>query len=160
MSEPKLTIEFVCDRVKAFMVANLNTKLAAIDAELNDGITLATIPSAAYFFDYLGAEIANFPVFVLYGAQPEAGARSGHMIATKLTIPIAVVLTDEGNDLNILRRLLRYQRALKEIFELQWNREPGALTFEVVNLAPYEIKLLGREQPDRIMGIQLETHFA
>jgi hypothetical protein len=163
MAEPKMTVELICDTVKAYLVANLNTKLAAIDTEYaSDGlnITLATIPGEAYFFDYLGDEVANFSPFILYGAEPEAGARSGQLVATKLTIPVCVVLTDHGNDQHILRRLLRYQRSLKELFESGWNSVRNALQFEVTNLAPYPIRLLDREHDDRIIGIKLETHFA
>lgn len=157
MATAKVDFESIADAVKAYLQAKLNTKLAEIDAEKNDGITLATIPATAYFFDYLGSEEVNQPVFVLYGvSRMEPVSRSVQAVATRVTMQVAVVLTDSGNDREVLKRLLRYQRALREVFETGWNSVSGSLKFEVGSLAPYGLDLLNRGADDRIIGITLE----
>lgn len=162
MPNPKVDVEFVFERIKAFLKEKLNAKLAEIDAEKADGITLASIPEEAYFFEYLGTEVANFDPFVLYGVadMPVSGASPGPGTVVRVIASISVILTDDGNDLFIVNRLLRYQRALKEIFEKGWNSVSGSLKFDVSSVAPFPLKLLGRDQPSRIVGIELGFYLA
>jgi hypothetical protein len=157
VATPKTDQETVCDAVKAYLASKLTAKLAEIDAEKNDGITLAPIEDGAYFFEWLGNAEVNYPAFVLYGVgDPEAVSRSGQVVAQKFSMTVAIVVTDSGNDTNIIRRLLRYRRALKEIFESGWNAVRNSLKFEVTELAPYPFRLLGKETDDKIIGVKLE----
>lgn len=159
----RLDIERFCAEVETFLKANLNTKLAALDAEKADSITLKTLPTAAYFFQTLGDKIANYDPFLFYGIDSmrvRDGQGIGPATAKDYTIHVVVVIQDNGNDPNIVKRLLRYQRALWEIFEVDWATLRHGVKLRIGGLVPIALELLNRSAPDRAIGISLEVTLA
>ncbi len=152
-------IENLLVDIKAFLVANLNTKLTAIDSDKADSITLAQVDSSAYFFQNLSkAAVANYNPFVLYGID-EIPKQLGIGPATikEYTLFVIVVLTDSGNDPDSLKRLLRYQRALTELFEESWNRVGGSVRFKVSGLVPIPLSLLDDNRISNVIGVNLDV---
>jgi hypothetical protein len=160
MATPKVDIEVVCIAVETFMKARLNTKLAEIDAEKADGMTSPTVPDEAYVFEYWGEEFANFNPVVLIGiAGMDASDGPGPGVVQTVRLQVGVVLTDDGTP-NIVRKLLRFQRALTEIFTKEWDTVYRAVKFRVSGIEPFPVSLLHRDQPDRMIGITLEFSLA
>lgn len=160
MATPKVDIEVICIAVEAFMKARLNTKLAEIDAEKNDGLTCLTVPDAAYVFEYWGEEVSNFNPVVLYGfGGMDAVDGVGPGVIDLVRLQVGVVLNDNGAP-DLVRRLLRYQRALKEIFTKDWDKVYGAVKFRVSGTEPFPLQLLHRQAPDRMIGVTLEFSIA
>jgi hypothetical protein len=151
-------IENFFDDLKAFLQANMNTKLAAIDAEKADGITLGTISNAAYFFQTLGDEIANYNPFVFYGIDQLPANAIYSNVDAAITAQVVIVLSDDENDPNIMKRLLRYQRALIELFESNYAGISKIGKILVSGLAPAPLALAGRAGLDRVIGVNLEVH--
>ena len=163
----KLDIEQLCAEMATFMRSKLNTRLLALDSEKNDGITLKPVTSTGepdgFFFQDLGDRIANFDPFVLYGidsVRVQPGQNIGPATAKTYTIHVIVVIQDNGNDPSLTKRLLRYQRALWEIFEVDWATVRHGAKFKIGGLMPIAFELLNRSQPDRAVGISLEVTLA
>lgn len=160
MPTPKNDLESVCLALETFMRARLNTKLSEITTEKNDGIVLPTVPDAAYVFEYWGEEVANFNPVVLYGfAGMEAADGPGPGVVEQIRMQIGVVLNDDGSA-ELIRKLLRYQRALKEIFLSGWDRVAGVSNVRVSGVEPFPIALAKRDNPDRVIGVTVEFSIA
>jgi len=157
----KFDIEALLTQMQSFMQAKLPAKLTALDAEKNDGITLAAVDSGAYTLQIPSYAMTNFDPFVLYGIddiEPNGGIGPGTREPYKLYVVLG--LTDSGNDPDVIKRLLRYQRALKEIFQADWASVAGSVKFKVSGLVPVPLSLLEENKPVRntkIVGINLDV---
>lgn len=160
MATPKLDIEAVLGLIETFIKANLNTKLAALDTEKSDGITLATIATDAYFLETLDRGVASHKAFIVYGIEAGEAVGIGPGTSEKWKIFVVLVLSDEGSDTQIVKRLLRYQRGLKEIFETSWASITTAVKFKIASLRAVPIELFDSSFPCRAIGIVLETTLA
>lgn len=105
----------------ALVQSKLNTKIAAINTEKNDALVLATIPNEQYIFETLTSEMLNYKGFmVLFGIQdtPIREQSDGSTIEdVVITFQIGTFDNGEKDRSNTLYKLLRYRRALKEIFQ-------------------------------------------
>lgn len=154
-------IESFFNDLETFLVANLNTKLAALDTEKNDGISLTTLASNAYFFSSMGEEVANMNPFVYYDIDSMKETGSVYAATTKGFIAnVIVVLSDEGNDPDIAKKLLRYQRALIELFESNFSNVCPVARIQVSGLQPISFQLRNRPCMDRAIGVSLEVTIA
>lgn len=162
MADTRYDIEDFTDNLLAFLQANLNTKLAAIDTAKNDGITLSQIHSAAYFFQNLSVEIVNQNPFVFYRIDTLGGAENlFSAVDRNFSMQVMVVLSDDGNDTDIMRRVLRYQRALIELFESNYASVSKLGKVKVQGLAPFPIEsLANRTEISQVVGVTLEVHIA
>lgn len=155
-------IESLLSDIRAFLVANLNTKLAAIDAEKNDGITLAQVNSSAFLDQTAGDhEMMNYDPFVMYGIEeaPETQA-VGPGTITPYILFVVVALTDTANDPNVYKRLLRYQRAFRELFEANWANVGGSVKFKVSGSVPIPVNLLDKKRISKVVGVTLSVALA
>lgn len=147
--------ESICAEVKAIMVANLNTRLAAISTEKGDSIALRTVNAEAYFFQTLDQEPAAFDPFVFYGISEIEGEGGATQTPMKLKIFCVVICADEGEDEFTSNRMFRYQRALREIFEENFELPESQVKLVVSSLVPVEVKLLNSTQSHRAIGVEL-----
>jgi len=111
----------------------------------------------------LGDGENNFDPFIIYGVQDFPDSRGiGPQTAVRHSLYVVVVLQDNGNDSNLIKRLWRYQRALRELFEFNWATAATGkgVKFVVGNLTPTPLELLNRSQPDRAIGITLDVVIA
>lgn len=157
MAYPLYDIESLMADIKSFLQAKLNTKLADIDTEKADGITLATIDSGAYFWNWMGDEVANYNPFVFYGIDSEQPNSVGAGNVRVFTIQVFVVLTDTQNDPEIMKRMYRYQRALFQIFEKDWSTVGRGVNFEITGLLPFVFSLFQAQNAHRGIGVQLKA---
>ncbi len=157
----KYDIESLLVDMLTFMRAQVNRQHAAIDPEKNDGSTLSTVANGAYFLQTASYDMTNFDPFVLYGIDDiEPGGGLGPATRHPYKLFVVVGLSDENNDPNLIPRLLRYQRALTEIFELNWASIAGSVKFKVSGLVPVPLALLDEKRPVRttkIVGINLDV---
>lgn len=154
-------LEELCADVEACMRANLNTQLAIINSEKDDGITLKPVSDGAYFFEYWQERIANFNPAILYGIEDLSNPEPvPSLMVMQIKLSISLLLSDDGLDSNIMKRLLRYQRGLIEVFERNWNAVSRSVKFAVSGTTPFPIVLENRSYPDRIIGITLEGTLA
>lgn len=162
-----IDVEAIISRVVAVVQANINTKLTAIDARKNDGITLkqfvnpgtGSSTDGSYAVLTTDSQVMNFNPFMYVGAQLAGSQPVGVATDVDIVIDLVAVLNIEGLDHNAWRRLLRYQQALKEIMQENWRDAdiPGQLFIE--SLEPRPIEELGTE-PYMGCGIRLKTTLA
>lgn len=149
-------IELLLSDIEAFLVANLNTKLAAIDTEKNDGVTLAQINSAAYYQQTIHKETLNYDPFVIYGIEAIEARGQGPATLEKYQLYVVVVMTDTHNDPKLLKRLLRYQRALKELFHANWSTIGNPVKMKVSSLVPVPLALFDDGRISSLIGVSLD----
>lgn len=150
----KYDVEKFCADLKAVVVGNINTKLLAIDAEKNDGIVLKPIDADAYFFQELNGKVANYDPYLLYSIEDMGSSGHGPMTSQAPVIHFIIVLADTGQDVNgIAARMLRYQRALKEVFEEHWSENGNAIKIEISSMVPVQFTLMNSANPFRAIGV-------
>jgi hypothetical protein len=152
----KYDVETFCDDILATLTANLNAKISAINSEKNDGITLASVESDAYFFQELNSKAANFNPYVLYSIEELGSDNAGPYASVKPTLHVIAVLSDNGEDADgCAKRLLRYQRALKEVFEENWTQNAGSVKINLSSLVPVQFSLMNSAESFRAIGVSI-----
>ncbi len=153
-------IESFCDDVQTALSDNLNTAITAINTEKNDSLSLASLSSGAFFFQSLVPQVVNQNPFVFYRldslevVQPSPESH----IATRLTMQVMVILEDDGNDALIIKRMLRYQRALIDLFTSRYSRVSKIGKIKVSGITPFPIDALaGRANISQVSGVTLEV---
>ena len=153
--------EDLLDKTIAMVKANLNTKLASIDTQKNDGITLKTFDDdESYFFQSLDDEIINVDPYLLYGIESiESDSQQYGQSADKITMFFAIIKSD-NNESDIVKIMLRYQRALKEIFEENFT---GIEIANKININSYGIvpfESLDQTAKYKAIGLTVESYLA
>jgi hypothetical protein len=158
----KTDIESVLDGVKAFLVANLNTQIAALNAEKNDGISLKSVNATAYHLQYPQDRTELGDPFVVYDeAQEPRIEANGGMVAAVHSVGVSIVLADNGLDGDIVKRLFRYRRALQDLFSDKWASVYGSHKFKMRLWSPTPpFKNMETQYTGRAVGIILEVAVA
>lgn len=154
MSYQKYDIEKLLTDIQALYAANLNTKIAAINSEKSDSITLATVSSSAYFTDLMAAQI-NYDPFILYSVENVASKPQYGMSIEDVTVSVVLVFEDTGQDTSIYNRMLRYGRALKEVIEDNFTLAENAVKLEVQSLLPVYFKAVDSQEFYRAVGVNI-----
>lgn len=153
-------IEQLLVDIQDIMVSDLNTKILAINAEKDDDLTLRQIPRLAYFMQSMDERHANFNPFVYFGVESieedGSGTNFGHT-AEKVTIAVAIVVADEGSEVDMARKLFRYQRALKEIFEENFNSISEGVKIAVQGQVPIDLSLVNNDFKHKAIGVTLKV---
>ena len=157
MAYPLYDVESLMRDIESFLKAKFNPQLLVIDAEKADGLTLAPLDTAAYFWNWMGDQVANYNPFIFYGIDSEEPASIGPGTVRVFTIQVFVVLTDSQNDPEIMKRMYRYQRALFQIFEKDWSTVGRGVNFEITGLLPLVFSLFQTQNMHRGIGIQLKA---
>jgi hypothetical protein len=151
-------MESFCDDLKTFLQANVNTKLAAMDTAKNDGITLSTIASGAYFFQTMGSEVANYNPLIYYGVS-EATANVIQSDADRSFIcDVVLIFSDDGNDPDIVRKMFRYQESLLQLFETNYAAISKLGTIKIHTVYPFSQIQTNSALKDWSVGVALEVH--
>src|SRR4051794_37346159 len=111
----KYDVEQFLSDLSTILSTYLNAKLTEIDNDKNDGVTSKGIDSNAIFTLSLDQVVVNYDPFILIGLDIKSTSVAS-ATADILSIPIMLVIEDSG-DADIKKRILRYMRALKEVFE-------------------------------------------
>jgi hypothetical protein len=157
----KYDIENLLTDLAAIAKTNLNTKIAAITAEKNDDIVLKTIDSGAYFFQSLAKNrAASYPVFLFYGMDDPTADGIGPGTAETVNIFFLVVLQDTAEEEVYMTRLLRYSRALKEIFEENYATIRRVSRILVSNLAPVSFEIENVSGTFKAVGVKVRATLA
>jgi len=147
--------ESLLSDIETVLKNNLNTRIAAINTEKADSITLATIDSGAYFMD-MDDRSANYNPIVVYTISSIETESIGHATARNIIVNIAIIVNDNG-DLSIVKRMLRYGRALREVFEQNFRYIRALDNFKIQSLPVLGFQLRNNSQRYKIVGLDLET---
>lgn len=152
-------LESICDEIKAILVANLNTKITAINAEKNDDFAMTAINDDAYVFQDLNGVTQNYNPNIFYGVTDVQGEGQFGGTPSKAQFIVAVVFSDEGSVLTPARQLFRYQRALREVFEQNFQLPESGCKLSVASQVPVEITLVNSSYRHRAAAVLLTTDF-
>lgn len=155
----KYDVETFFADLETFMKANLNTKIAAINTEKSDSITLATVADEAYFFQSLDERVANYNPIIFYGLTSDVESDGiGPYTSKKLKVNVTIIVNDQ-NLASLGKRYLRYNRALEEIFLENWDRAVNnGIKLKVTSPVLIDFTLLNDSQPYRVVGVELEAN--
>lgn len=156
-------IEIVLDDLEKFWKANLNTELAAIDAEkapidtaAGRSITLKPLDSAAHFQQSLDDRATNFDPFMLLQVGVIESQPIGPASADEVPIGCFIALVDQNTE-HLIRRILRYQRALKTLATKNFADISGSDKFKVISMVPISFQLQGTSAPHKLIGIDIRV---
>ena len=157
----KYDLEKLLNDIETILKANLNTKLAAIDTEKADSITLATVDSTAYVRQSLNGETVNSDPFIFYGVDEiETVEGLGFGTNAKYSITVMLILADMNADLDIANRMFRYLRAIQEVFQENWNETDNGVKLFISSLAPIAVTDMDTNATYRAIGVKLEATLA
>lgn len=155
----KTDFEDILAGVKTIMVDDLNAKTAAITAEKGDGIVIPDVESNAYFMQSMNDRAANFDPIIVYGIEDIENTSNGPQNAEKIFISAVVLLTDNGRE-NINEIMFRYSRALKEIFEDNWQKLKSSDRIVVNRSTVVPFTALDSSATYKAVGIEIEINLA
>ena len=152
-------LESILTDVLAVMTDNLNTKITAINTEKNDSITIGQVSSSSYFLD-LDSKSSNHDPVVLYGIADVQNEAIGPATSKIVTIGVSIIKNDNGINPNIVKQMLRYGRALEEIFQDKFKNKRAWGDFKVDVLPVLSFLRSDVSQRYKIVGINIITTLA
>lgn len=106
-------IEGAVDAIKTYLAAKFAAKVAALNTEYNDGITIEDMK--AWRIDYL-AEEQGFPIGIVYGYRGRPESEGDNYVRGEHVIDLVFVATDQNVE-TLRRKLFRYVRAAIELVQ-------------------------------------------
>lgn len=156
----KYDLEDLMADVKSIMTTYLNTKITALNSEKSDAITLVQVDSEAYHLQQMNGKSPNFDPFIIYGVTNIEGEGLGPHTETEIDVQVALVLADNGEDVEITNRMYRYGRALREVFEEHFSENSNAIKLSIKSLVPVQFTGLNSANDSRVVGVTLSLAFA
>lgn len=164
---PKYDAESLMSDVRALLVAKLNTKIAAIEAEKiaagfpATGIT-AVDTSAGYFEQSWSDAILNINPALFFGIEEISAEGVGPATGETFHIWVDILVLDNGQDALTKNRVHRYSRALREVFEENWDTAlSSASKIKIETVRPLSFKLnLNSSETYKVGGVSIITAIA
>lgn len=158
--------EDLLDRVLSIIQTGLSAKLTAIEAEKiakGKGITggLPVPESGAYFRQTWSNNILNYAPAIFYGIENVQADGVGPVTSEKFTVFVEVIIVDSGMDTNTTSKIMRYSRALKELFQSSFSEvaETGRIKIETVRPVSFKLEQDSSEEI-KVGGISLTVALA
>jgi len=156
--------EDLLDDLVAWCKSKLPQRLLDIEAEKvakSKGVTggLIAIPDAAYYVQAWDNAILQHTAAIYYGIEDvtarDIGAGS---TATDLKIFFEIVLTDMNQYGDVHKRIARYSRALREIFEEYVKENSFISRTKIEQVRPISFKLeLDTSEETNVGGVSIST---
>lgn len=154
----KYDVERLYSDIESLLKSELNNKLLEIDTEKAD-IVLDPVDDNAYFFQTMTENAENYDPFLFYGEDQVIATGTGPATVETFSIDIGIILQIK-NDPTTGTRLLRYRRALREIFEKNWVKINRNVKLKVTSLAPWPLPDLDTDTLSVGIGVTLEASLA
>lgn len=153
----KYDVELLLADIEALMVSNLNAKITLLNTEKSDTITLDLINTSAYFLQELNGKQINYNPFILYGIESSQPMSQQGGSLELVTISVVIVIEDEGEDTAITKRMLRYRRCLKEVFEETFHLATNSRILQIQSLVPVAFQGLNSSANYRAVGVNIKS---
>lgn len=151
----KFDIESFQDSVLQIIKDNINAKIAEINTEKADSITLETIDTTNAFANDLNEVVVNFDPFVYHGISAINPTAIGGATSNNITLFFEVIFAYNADGNSQIRKVLRYSRILQEIVEEKQRKILGVSNLEIQQLVPLDVRLSESDQQYKIGGIHL-----
>jgi len=155
----KCDIEIVEDKLLELVKDKLPAKLAEIDAEKADGVTLDVPMDAQYFNGTdIDEEVINQGILVRYGIVESEAISLPSATAQDNTYIFLIYLNELNAPQGELRKkLFRYSRAFKEIFEENFRKFTFLSGMDVTVVAPAIWQENDRSPAYKVGGVYIKT---
>jgi hypothetical protein len=157
----KVDTESLLFALKDCLQTNLNTKIAAIALEKADGLTLASVPTEAWFCQSLKwSHAAAHDIFVFFGVDDPQVEGIGPYTLEKESMFFTIVMKDTAENETYIKKLFRYRRAIKEVFEENFSKNPIGGRLIITSLAPISFGMEGMKDTFKAVGVNIEATIA
>lgn len=157
-------LEQMLDDIEALLKSKLNAKIAAISLEksqLGVAVDLPEISEDAYFQQNWSDRILNIAPAIFYGVETIQATGAGKATLELFKIFVEVIIVDSGMDVNSKRRLHRYSRALKEVFQDNFDALPWSNKTNIETVRPISFTLDGNTSEEiKVGGVSIVTALA
>lgn len=164
---PRFDAESLMANVKSVLVTNLNLKLAAIEAEkIAAGFPVTNLksvdPDKGYFEQTWSDEIQNIDPAIFYGIEEISAEGIGPATKEAFKIFVEIILIDSGQDSLTKNRIHRYARAIKEVFEENYDQVSSfGNKIKIETIRPTSLKLdLDTSETLKVGGVSITTAIA
>lgn len=151
----KYDLETFVKDIETVLKADLNTYIIAINTEKADW-NLSLIDAKAYIFQSLDDKVINFSPCVFYYVDDIVSTGIGPATMEEISVEIVVILSDT-KDGKTYFRLLRYLRALKELFNAKFNAIQSHKKIKIDSLVPIQFALQNSSNFVHAIGIKVTT---
>lgn len=152
--------ELVAD-IKALLVANLNAEIAIVEAEKvaagRAASGIANVESGAYFlYEWTADSLNANPACGIFLSEQQIQS-DGPFSKQTFIVDVGVVISGTDNDALAVQKLLRYGRALRQVFEKNWGKMNSAVTREKLeSVGPIAFKVnADSSEQCKIAGVTL-----
>lgn len=165
----KYDAEKLMTDIRAILVAKLDAKLDQIAAEkadfdsenLGGALGLPYIPEKDYFFQSWSDRILNVKYAIFYGIEETVTSGMGPSSAVLYKIFVEIIVHDSGQDSKTTNRVLRYSRAIREVFEENYDKLPGGNNIKIETTKPISFRIdLDTSEEIKVGGVLITTAFA
>lgn len=149
----KYDLENFATDIRDLLLLRLNEKIQLINVEKGD-FEIKEVSENAYCFQSLDERAMNYSPFLIYGFDDIISVSNGPLNADSVLFSATIIIADDGAK-NIMSKLLRYQRALREVFQKHWDEIGHAQKGEIKSLNPLAFQFANSSHPSRAIGIQI-----
>ncbi len=162
---PKYDIENLLEDVKAILVANLNTKVAAIESEKEaagkQAVTMLSVASGNYYEQNWSDKILNTNPSIFYGVEQVQATGAGPATAQAIKVFVEIICIDKQEDLFMSKRINRYSRAIKEVLESNYDQLSQGNQMHIETVRPVAFRLdMDSSEEVHVGGVSLITAIA
>ena len=163
---PKYDIETLLSEVKAILVANLNTQIAAVEAEkVAAGAPATNLKPVdvtdGYFEQSWSDKILNINPAIFYGVEQIQAIGTGPATGEVIKVFVEIVAVDTQEDVLMGRRINRYSRAIKEVLEANYDKLSFGNKMKIETVRPISWRLdADTSEEVRVGGVSLITAIA
>lgn len=151
----KYDVESFMDEFVTALKTNLAARITAINSEKGNDPVLEAISDSAWIFQTLDEKALNYRDFIFYYIDDISGEINGPHASKDLTIEVDFFVYDRQDNL-LMKRVLRYWRALEEAMALTWDRVgKGYDKAAIRSLTPIDVKLINSSEYHKVFGVSL-----
>lgn len=157
-------LEALLSDIETLLKDKLNAKILAIENEktsLGKPIGLKEIAANAYFEQTWNDKVSQYTPAIFFGVEEIAATGSGPVTLEAYKIFVEVVVLDNGMDGFSKNRVHRYSRALKEVFQENFDQLPWGTKTKIETVRPISFKLdLDSSDEIKVGGVSITTSLA
>jgi hypothetical protein len=155
----KVDTEVVFLKLKSFIKENIAAVAAAIDAEKDDGKTLAVPIATAYVDLSLDGTVINWDPFIFIFVDDLPSQVAGPHVEKNVKFEICFFKAKTGKPDEALMGL-RYLRLMEELGRLAWDKALKGFRYEIETLTPVDVQLANSTKWHRVYGVALTVSLA
>lgn len=152
----KYDVESFVRDIETTLKTKLNDVIDAINTEKNDTIILKNINDNAYAFQTLNDKVLSYSPFVFYYIQDIQGTGIGPATSQDIALEVVIILEDK-QDHKFQYELLRYLRALIELFNNNFNNIKYSKKLTIESLTPVQFRLPNSSKYNSAIGVSIAT---